>query len=124
MVRTNSNQVAGANTSVIGGGKDNKIDVDFSGRSANFSTIGGGEENTVLPSIDPTSSITGHSTIAGGYGNVVSGTSATVAGGNSNIAEGVNSWIPGGSNALAHYMVRDLMLLVTFLNRVMLNIIG
>jgi len=97
--RTNADQVAAANRSVISGGRRNKIDT-----SAVTGTIGGGQDN--LLSGGASATIAGgttnvasaaQTTVGGGNGNTASGTLAVVCGGGSNVADGARSVVVGGS---------------------------
>lgn len=83
MLRTNVNQVASGNRSVISGGESNRA-------NAANSTVGGGQANTA--------SNTG-STVGGGTSNTASGFMSSISGGTTNTA-GSYSAIPGGAALL------------------------
>jgi len=102
-VRSNNNQAASGNYSVIGGGRSNTssgTDSTVAGgrsnsSSGNFSTVAGGRSNT---------SSGNYSTVGGGYSNSSSGYSSTVAGGSSNSSSGYSSTVGGGySNSSSGY---------------------
>ena len=120
-LRSNSNEVAGASNSFIGGGWNNKITggaygAIVSGRgntlgsNAWYTFIGSGFNNTINGSSVDYSVISGgngntvssaYSTISGGQSNTAStNTHATVVGGQSNTASGQHS-IAGGNSSTA-----------------------
>lgn len=100
MSRTDANQVASGNQSVIGGGTSNKASVQFatvSGGNSNEatevgSTIGGGKLNKAYVE---------YSTIGGGLANKARGVSSTIGGGNNNTTNANNSTISGGQFNIA-----------------------
>lgn len=85
--RTNADQVAGANRSVIAGGRRNKIDP-----AAVVSFIGGGQDNVATGVV---------SVVGGGNGNTASGTRSTLGGGEFNVASGNRSVVGGGTSNVA-----------------------
>lgn len=93
--RSNTNQVASGNLSVVGGGDRNRasgIQSVVSGgfectATAQYTSVGGGNSN------DATAA---GATVAGGDSNTAGGTNSTVGGGASNNASGQQAAIPGG----------------------------
>ena len=109
-IRTLATQVAAADSSIISGGVDNRIESFSTG-----STIGGGRANTITGVNGSESTISGgygntctdgyQQTISGGYSNTASGYYGTVSGGYKNTSSGNSSIVAGGftNTASAHY---------------------
>ena len=125
---SNDGDIQNAQSTTIGGGKENKASHEFATISGGWknetkgnyatigggvnnsadvtATIGGGDSNTASPNATVGGGLineaTGfYSTIAGGWGNVATTEYATVGGGVNNRANGEGSIVPGGSGSEA-----------------------